>query len=89
MTDIEQFIYIIKEIIWRIQLKYNFGAERIIYLTYGVINMYINIKIQKYGNKQKSCIFKHQLYRKYVDGKIKNKEEFLKNLKEMEGKRND
>ena len=33
--------------IWRIQLKYNFGAERIIYLTYGVINMYINIKIQK------------------------------------------
>lgn len=47
MTDIEQFIYIIKEIIWRIQLKYNFGAERIIYLTYGVINMYINIKIQK------------------------------------------
>ena len=45
--DIEQFIYIIKEIIWSIQLKYNFGAERIIYLTYGVINMYINIKIQK------------------------------------------
>ena len=36
-----------KKIIWRIQLKYNFGAERIIYLTYGVINMYINIKIQK------------------------------------------
>ena len=31
----------------------------------------------------------YQLYRKYVDGKIKNKEEFLKNLKEMEGKRND
>jgi putative GTP pyrophosphokinase len=29
------------------------------------------------------------LYRKYVDGKIKNKEEFLKNLKEMEEKRND
>lgn len=31
----------------------------------------------------------YQLYRKYVDGKIKNKEEFLKNLKEMEEKRND
>ena len=69
MTDIEQFIYIIKEIIWRIQSKFNFGVERIIYLTYGVINMYINIKNPEIG---------YQLYRKYVDGKIKNKEEFLK-----------
>lgn len=38
---------IFQENLRRIQLKYNFGAERIIYLTYGVINMYINIKIQK------------------------------------------
>ena len=42
--------------------------------------MYINIKNPEIG---------YQLYRKYVDGKINNKEEFLKNLKEMEEKRND
>lgn len=41
--------------------------------------------IYKYKNPE----IGYQLYRKYVDGKIKNKEEFLKNLKEMEGKRND
>ena len=61
-------------------IEIQLGAERIIYLTYGVINMYINIKNPEIG---------YQLYRKYVDGKIKNKEEFLKNLKEMEEKRND
>ena len=44
---------------------------------------------RKYVYKYKNPEIGYQLYRKYVDGKIKNKEEFLKNLKEMEGKRND
>ena len=39
---------------------------------------------RKYVYKYKNPEIGYQLYRKYVDGKIKNKEEFLKNLKEME-----
>ena len=41
---------------------------------------------RKYVYKYKNPEIGYQLYRKYVDGKIKNKEEFLKNLKEMEWK---
>ena len=48
-----------------------------------------NIWSHQYIYKYKNPEIGYQLYRKYVDGKIKNKEEFLKNLKEMEGKRND
>lgn len=48
-----------------------------------------NIWSHQYVYKYKNPEIGYQLYRKYVDGKIKNKEEFLKNLKEMEGKRND
>ena len=48
-----------------------------------------NIWSHQYVYKYKNSEIGYQLYRKYVDGKIKNKEEFLKNLKEMEEKRND
>ena len=48
-----------------------------------------NIWSHQYVYKYKNPEIGYQLYRKYVDGKIKNKEEFLKNLKEMEEKRND
>ena len=43
-----------------------------------------NIWSHQYVYKYKNPEIGYQLYRKYVDGKIKNKEEFLKNLKEME-----
>lgn len=45
-----------------------------------------NIWSHQYVYKYKNPEIGYQLYRKYVDGKIKNKEEFLKNLKEMEEK---
>ena len=48
-----------------------------------------NIWSHQYVYKYKNPEIGYQLYRKYVDGKINNKEEFLKNLKEMEEKRND
>lgn len=46
-----------------------------------------NIWSHQYVYKYKNPEIGYQLYRKYVDGKINNKEEFLKNLKEMEEKK--
>ena len=42
-----------------------------------------NIWSHQYVYKYKNPEIGYQLYRKYVDGKIKNKEEFLKNLKDV------